>query len=305
MNSYESDSRARVFISCGQRRDSDEPSIAARVRNALEELGYNTYVATEEQTLRGVKENIFRQIETSEYFVFIDFKREPLANQAGAHRGSLFSHQELALASYLNLELVALQEKGVKREDGLMGFIQGNSIEFVDRSTIPSLVVEQITKRKWSPAWKNRLLLHREPGQYVDASDRRFFHVEVQNLHDRKSARHCYVYLDQVRDLQTGEPIPMPRVEFKWAGYEFPNAMIAPGRNKPFDAFNVVRQSPDRLCFYFHSEANELGPPIRSPGEYLMTYEVLCEDFPPARASFVLHFAERLEDITFRPAPRV
>jgi len=68
----------------------------------------------------------------SEYFVFVDFKRERL-NDTIECRGSLFSHQELAIASFLDLEVLAFQEAGVKQSDGIMGFLQANAISFTDR----------------------------------------------------------------------------------------------------------------------------------------------------------------------------
>src|SRR5438552_16045162 len=88
--------RARVFISCGQSKHSDEVETAQKIARRLQELGFDPWLAVEEQTLRGLKENIFSQLEKSEYFIFVDFKRERLmAADPAAHRGSLFAHQEL------------------------------------------------------------------------------------------------------------------------------------------------------------------------------------------------------------------
>jgi hypothetical protein len=70
--------RARVFISCGQNKVTDEERIAREIGLRLSELGYDPYIAIQEQTLRGLKENIFGRLEESEYFIFIDFKREEL-----------------------------------------------------------------------------------------------------------------------------------------------------------------------------------------------------------------------------------
>jgi hypothetical protein len=67
---------ARVFISCGQSQGTDEVQVAMDIATEFSRLGFDPYVAVEEQCLRGIKENIFHQLETSEYFVFIDFKRE-------------------------------------------------------------------------------------------------------------------------------------------------------------------------------------------------------------------------------------
>src|SRR5579859_2083065 len=106
--------RARVFLSCGQNKDSEEPSIASEIKDKLTALGSDTYVAVGEQSLRGLKENLFEQLSRSEYFVFVDFKRERLDSK-DIHRGSLFSHQELAVASFLEIEVLALQEQGVRQ----------------------------------------------------------------------------------------------------------------------------------------------------------------------------------------------
>lgn len=68
--------KARIFISCGQRKDTDEVAIANQIADKLEkELGFESpYIAVQEQRLEGVKENIFRRLSNSEYFLFIDFK---------------------------------------------------------------------------------------------------------------------------------------------------------------------------------------------------------------------------------------
>ena len=54
--------------------------------------------------------DIFDQFEKSDYFVFIDFKRENLSSKPAVHRGSLFSNQELAIASFLEIPAVILHE---------------------------------------------------------------------------------------------------------------------------------------------------------------------------------------------------
>ncbi len=68
--------KARVFISCGQRQD--ELKIVKEIASKLDVLGYDPYIAVEEQTLKGFKENILDHLSKSEYFLFMDFKREKL-----------------------------------------------------------------------------------------------------------------------------------------------------------------------------------------------------------------------------------
>jgi hypothetical protein len=66
---------ARVFISCGQAKGSNEVSIAKGISGRLERLGFDPYIAVGEQTLTGLTENIFKRLGVSEYFVFVDFLR--------------------------------------------------------------------------------------------------------------------------------------------------------------------------------------------------------------------------------------
>jgi hypothetical protein len=298
--------RAKVFISCGQSKDSDETTIARTIAKRLTSLGYDPYIAVEEQTLKGVKENIFNQLETSEYFIFVDFKRERLvtnSDEEQIYRGSLFSHQELSLASYLDIPFVAFQEKGIKQEDGLMRFLQGNSIQFSDRHLLSNVVADTIQQRGWKPNWKNQLSLERETEQFVDAlrlpekAMARFFHIRVKNLHQLKAAINCYVYLEHVRNISNDEDIPIQTIEFKWAGYTLPNAIIGPNSNRSFDAFWVFHNTPKSLNFNVFTDSSAFVPKIIGPGDFELTYTVISENFPPERAAFILHIDDNLNAI--------
>ena len=163
--------RARVFISCGQTKNSEEEKLADEIKKRLVALGFDAYIAIRDHSSRGLKENLFQQIEQSEYFLFVDFRRD-LLGDSNCCRGSLFSNQELAVASYLEIDLLAFQEGGVKELDGLLGFIQANETHFSDRSKLPDLVTEHVQKLidegKWDPRWRNELVLERESGQFAD-----------------------------------------------------------------------------------------------------------------------------------------
>lgn len=295
---------AKVFISCGQRKNTDETQIAREIGDGLTQLGYEPYIATEEQTLSGVKENIFAQIESSEYFLFVDFTREQIDQQKNC-RGSLFSHQELAVASYLNMPVIAFQEVGVKQRDGLMAFLQSNAIPFTDRKQLPIMVVEEVKRRRWNPRWKNQLILERDPEQYVDAGHytankmARYFHITVRNLNQHKMARNCYAYLEHVRRLFDNMDFPVETNEFKWAGYILPNAVIGAGSKRRFDAFFVFHDAPNLLRFNVFSDSTEFIPRIDGDGDFLLTYVVVSENFNSARATFLLHVSNRLNEIRF------
>jgi hypothetical protein len=196
MPSHPQATPARVFISCGQTTGTDELETAREIANRLVALEFDPYIALQEQTLLGLRENIFERLAYSEYFVFVDFKREQLMGvNPPAFRGSLFSHQELALASYLEMPLLAFQETGVKRDDGILRFLQANAIQFSDRHLLPNVVADKIRERKWDPHWRNELVLERnDPTQHGDAKMcvrdeprmARFFHIGVLNRHRSK-----------------------------------------------------------------------------------------------------------------------
>ncbi|MCP8317080.1 MAG: hypothetical protein H3Z52_03660 [archaeon] len=303
----ETEYRAKVFISCGQQKDSDEVEIAHRIADRLRGLGYEPYIAVEEQTLKGVKENIFSQLETSEYLIFIDFKREKLFTRSGeeVYRGSLFSHQELAVASFLDIPFIAFQEKGVKSDDGILKFVQANCIQFTNRHTLPNVIADYINQQGWNPHWKNELVLERDEKEYTDATvvktgrDARYFHIEVRNLHRRKLASNCYAYLESIKDLSTGRQTTLETIELKWKGYVLPNATILPSSSRYFDAFFIFHNSPTKPHFNLFTDFTGYIPQINGPGDFEFNYAIVSENFRTARAKFRLHLGERLENVIF------
>jgi hypothetical protein len=305
--------RARVFISCGQSKGSDEVSIASKIRDRLEELGFDPYIAVQEQTLRGLKENIFEQLSKSEYFIFIDFKREQLMQSSPTapqvHRGSLFSHQELAIASYLDIQLLALQELGVKTDDGILRFLQANAIPFKDRHLLSSVIADEVKRRKWDPGWRNELVLDRDPTQFshtITANSRQscsFFHIDVRNRHRHKTATNCYVYLERAAKFEPRTDIPFKSVEFKWAGYALPNAHVPPGKSRPFDAFFILHDSPTLLQFNTFSTSSDFVPRVEGAGRYELTYLVVSDNFPVTRASLILSLGASHNQTTLTLSP--
>jgi hypothetical protein len=306
------EARARVFISCGQAKDTNEQSTAHAIANRLDQLGFDPYVAVQEQTLRGLTENIFDRLARSEYYIFIDFKREELANTSPpVHRGSLFSHQELALAAYLRIPVLAFQEVGVKQMDGIMRFLQANATPFTDRNLLASVIADKVNERRWAPHWRCELELDRDPTQFSDANrveqtlegklqyyTGRFFHIDVRNRHIDKAATNCYVYLSRVCNLATGQEIPLKTIEFKWAGYTLPNAHILPNQSRRFDAFWIDHRSPGQLEFNVFSDSTEYVPRVGGEGRYSLEYVVISDNFPPAKGTFTLNLGNSLDRTT-------
>jgi hypothetical protein len=289
-------SPARVFISCGQSKAADEPRIARDISEQLTALGYEPYIAVEETTFTGVRENIFSRLRNSEYFLFIDFKREPLGD--GSHRGSLFSNQELAIAAWLDMKVIAFQEAGVKPLDGLLHFMQTNALAFTDKSRLPEQVSEAILKAKWNPNWKNELLL--ESSTPIDASGFKCFHVRVRNQHRDKVALNCSGYLERiVKRPNVDLRMPDETLECKWAATMMPRVSIPPGRSRRFDALQISYVDPFDVRFPILTDSPGYIPSIpRAPGEYELTYLVSSDNFPVAEMRFVLHLRNSTAEAT-------
>jgi hypothetical protein len=311
-----SELRARVFISCGQAKETDEVQVASGIASRLQELGFDPYVAVQEQTLRGIKENIFGQLSNSEYFIFVDFKRDRLGStKPPLHRGSLFSHQELAIASFLDIPVLAMQESGVKQDDGILHFLQANAISFTDRHLLPNVIADKVQERGWDPRWRNQLILELEPAQFSDANrveysqgqqryfPGRFFHIDVRNLHRDKTATNCYAYMERAINLDTSTEIPVRAVEFKWAGYILPNANIPPATARRFDAFWIAHDLPTKMQFNVYSDATDYIPAIEGEGQYELSYLILADNFPPSRRSFILTLSKSLALTRLAPHP--
>jgi hypothetical protein len=300
---------ARVFVSCGQNKESDELKLAEEIGARLTSLGFSPYIAVGEQSLRGLTENLFEQIDRSEYFLFVDFKRERLEG-TGLHRGSLFSHQELAVASFLGIDVLAFQEEGTKLTDGILGFIQANAVPFANRNSLPDLVADSVRQRiqegRWDVLWRNELVLERKGEDFTDPVIRntgqtaRFFHIGVRNRHRSKTALNCYAYLEKAKAIDSGSEIDMRTAEFKWEGYMLPNAHIHPKTIRRFDAFFVLHGQPTQLQFSTpFCDAWPFFPDIGGADvQFRLTYLVLADNFPPARRSFLLKMSGSLNATT-------
>jgi hypothetical protein len=297
--------KARVFISCGQR--PDEQSIAFQIHAALLALGYDPYVAVGHQTLRGLKENIFERLETSEYLLFVDFRRERL-DSGNECRGSLYSHQELAIAAYLDLEVLAYQEEGVRRLDGVIEAIQANAKLFSDRTTLTNIVVQDV-KNKWFPSWRRELTLSVHAPPFTDADIRnspspmrgRFFDIGVFNHHTRKVATNCTAYISRLRRPGALRDIPLNTVELRWSGVELPAVRIAPQTTRRFNAFVALHPPHGTGGVFAHAFgiSSEFVIKLNEPGHYVLEYMVVCDNFASATAPFKLSLDGTLDGIQF------
>jgi hypothetical protein len=313
--------KSRVFISCGQHGSGDDPTselgVATIVKRRLEELGFEVYIALEQHTLNGFTENILPALQESEYYLFIDFNREKIITESEnerydiefKYRGSLFSHQELGIATFLKKEhTLVFQEKGVLEKDGIKGFVQANPITFDNRRILPNKIIDVITTEQWHTGWRNRILMEREEDEHEDTfyvptgSDARFFHIRVTNNHNLKTAHDCSVYLNSITDLNDRTVRRPPVVEFKWQGMKTKSVKILPNQTRCFDAFFVEKHIPNIIHLGinpFLLDFSGFYQPynITGPGEYELEFELDSREFQSLRITFSLHIGTNLDDL--------
>ncbi|MGI0080647.1 MAG: hypothetical protein ACRECH_13615 [Nitrososphaerales archaeon] len=278
------------------------------MKSRLEEIGYEVYVAKIAQSLEDLTEGIFRNINDSEYYIFIDFKRELCDNgEKKFYRGSLFTNQELALAKLLDLKVIPFQEDGIERE-GIASFIGLNPTIFSDRTSIIDKVIAQV-KKEWRPNWKNQLRLERSKTEYVRAAHiplqrwGRWYHVTVLNLNKEKMAHQCAGYLEKVVNVETLIDLtPENLVEFKWRDVTTATVPIPPNKSRHLDAFYVFEDQP--LIVYpavnpFIADSTEVLFTLRGPAKYELTYVVFSDDFQPARETFILEMDNDINVMRF------
>jgi hypothetical protein len=283
---------ARVFVSCGQ-RDGDEMEVVHRLEALLRSKGFEPYVAKYQQSLRSLRENIFDRLsEQTEYFLFIDFRREKVG-ESEDRRGSVFSHQELAIASFLDFEedIIVFQEHGVLERDGMIGAFQANAHRFQDRSELLKDIEKRI-EENWHNNWRRKLVLDNNPScvavRQQSGATGFFFHVIVKNRHIRATARNCYAHLRSKTDAVTNQPIPFEAAALKWAGYSFPNAVVPPASFRRFDAVWFDSSSPQYPRFNIFSDWPQNRPDLHGPGVWMLEYEVISENVSGSTIPLVL-----------------
>lgn len=111
--------KSRVFISCGQSSE-EERNIAREIKERLErELNFDAYVAIIDHSVNSLTQNIFDKLEHSEYFLFLDFKREPINEREQVYRGSLFRIKSLPSQPSLRIsEYSVFKRKVLKNSMG-------------------------------------------------------------------------------------------------------------------------------------------------------------------------------------------
>lgn len=296
--SLENRAQAKVFISCGQHNDS-EKALGFTCQKHFKKRGFKTYLAEAVQDFEGLTDNIFRNLRTSEYALFIDPERESLCD--GTCRGSLFVNQELAIAAFQQIESRIFHQNKVKRE-GITNYLISKPINFNGKKDFTRKL--RYHTKDWSPDWRNELFLtfFRAVPNVMTRDSRKltdWYHLQVRNNHKTKYARNCVSYILEIKNLITGEKIFPPNLELVWSGTFRVEKHILPQRVAEIDAFLIFHDS-DKISFkHAESSSTQYAMPELGAGKYLITYTVVSENFDQVTETFKLDFGGNHNSISF------
>jgi len=295
---------ARVFLSCGQRDQRGETSIAQKIAKELQPE-FQTYIAKGERTLEGLKENIFRRLAMSDYFLFVDFRREQLAN-LDVCRGSVFCQQELALASFLRLPALGFRQRGLEQLPGVMQAIQMNCEEFGGARGLPKQIRRRVTET-WDPVQWNTLVVERDSSEFTTAtpvgtaSRCRFYHAVVRNAGPRL-AQACAVYPTAIRrvppgDLNVEGKFDPKLVEFKWGGTGYPLLPIPAGKGRDVDVICVAEDKPSVAHLMLNIDSGNFARSLEGPGDFEIESQVVSESFGTVNFGLTVSLGRKIEDV--------
>jgi hypothetical protein len=270
-------------------------------------MGFAVHVGVETHSSNGLNENIFHHLETAEYVVFIDFPQDG----AGFHR-SIFSHQEIAIASYMKADLLPFLPGGGTRE-GMLKFMQGNPIPYTNPDELPELVVSNVKREGWDNRHRRELRVEVSPDppghatipqgftRQIPAGEYRYFELALKNLHRRLMATDCLVQIVGCRGPSYDDGQSRDIIEMKFKHMVNPSIVLPPGQRRQFDGV-VVRASgaPDPYMplacpgilnpGHIDSESIVRQYLMREPGDYELDLEVHSHEFGTQDVKVQFHF---------------
>ena len=214
----------KVFISCGQ-RPPDETAIAHQIRDLLKSaFNLDSYLAFKIQSFDDVMQ-ITKEFSICDYYLFVDFGRERLG-WSFKRRGSLFTHQELAVARNLGFsEIIALQQNGVVLE-GFAKYVLSNPEHFTTDEDLLTKIERLVHERGWNKNYSRNLIAGEifkspQPTLYQDHSlavprNDIIWHCPILNRRNDKAAANTLAILKEIK-AENGRIWAPDTTFLKWA----------------------------------------------------------------------------------------
>lgn len=220
----------------------------------------------------------------------------------------MFSHQELAIASFLDVDSIYLMEDGIREGDGVLGAIQGNVVRFSDKESVGALAVATIKKGGWVPSNRKELRVEEVghqmgPALSTHPQTRRpepaqYYQFRIKNLSHNVAATDCYVQVTSIRRVSSDGGVrhwaPFT-VEMKFAGIMWPRVTIAPESERQFDGVILwLNRGSEAVCGvlnYQYIDSIEVMEQyyLSGPGDFQVRVIVNSSEFSPAQAVILVH----------------
>ncbi|HEY2293128.1 MAG TPA: hypothetical protein VGM86_20695 [Thermoanaerobaculia bacterium] len=290
---------ATVFLSCGQRKGERE--IAKQIEQMItDEFHMGCYNADSVQGFDDVMSIITEHLSKTDYYLFIDFKREPV--NPGDLEISVFTHQEFALARAWEIkDIIAFQEEGLKSY-GMLFYLLVHPLKFT-RDRLVELVREEILRVGWNNNYSRNLVVSKlepdPPNGIIEFTDHtgtstgQVWFLWVQNHRKDRSAFDTVAILHSVTNEVTGLVTRPDSSYLKWAGQKGFHKTIFPQDEAHFSAFVIRVNQPG---VFLHSAADVPRQPIiNEVGRYKLEYRIFSESFPPVSVTVALDYSGPLK----------
>ena len=288
----------KVFISCGQ-GTTEEKDAANDVSSWLRSQGFYPYVAIEVQSILDINGGIIKELKSSDYYLFINFRREKIMGRDGEFfRGSVFTHQELAIAYALGFDkMIFISQTGTKRE-GMFAYIGSNTPEFDSYDEVLSTVQSALQKAQWDPNYSRNLLVLNPHWSspnilYSDHTGQRLIkalYIEIHNKRGDLGAVNTVIRLSHITDSH-GQRIQSPdRSHLKCAGFaSHYSQTIWPKSQVSYDILDLDMNNQSQVFLSSAMDVTPRQPIITKTGRYILEYELFSQGFPSSKFSLELN----------------
>ena len=294
--------RARIFLSCGQAAP-DEKKFAQDLKKELESEKYNfqVFVAITENTIKDLDRELLDHLKISDYFLFINFRRELVEDSYSkkyTYRGSLYTNQELAMASAVGFtsdNMLIFSQKGIAR-DGLLKTLVTNNCNFTDKNELRKLILDKI--RDWDYRYSRCLLVsdvYFNGGPWPWLGKQEWIAVmKIENRRSQWVAANSVAHLKSIKK-RNGEIINLEETyPLKACGIEQYSHTIWPHSEVKFDMLSI---QVGETNIYLHTQRDRKYQPIANgAGIYQLTYEVYAEYFPVIEVTVDLAVGANFDD---------
>lgn len=288
-----SEMAGNIFISCGQATNA-ERAVGNSLFEWLKDNGFQPYLAIDVPTLFDLNSQILKELASSDFFLFINFKRE-MGEKGFNLPLSLFSHQELAIAYALGFDrVIILNQRGAQKE-GILKFIVSNTPEFDDAAEVIGIAKKVVEAAKWNKEFSrgifannlvwgeaNPRMLYRDHSLPQPMCQVTLF-CDIVNNRINQGAGDCIARLAYIKKEGEERKQSWDRSHLKVTGQSGYKQNIFPVSHGAFDLLAINYHSPNWACLHSGLDTSPRQPIIQGPGIFELDYEVFAENFPLLR----------------------